>query len=256
METARTPDVSERVNRPPTKPPVPPQKAEPAVMSVPKNTCPKNALLATQEIRHNYHTSPHLRHYSHSTTSGHDAVTPPPLTLHEPAATTDQSTRTPTTDYPPLTTAPTTLLLQCPIYHSQKALMKNIFLETFGCQMNVLDSELVENQLRVLGYQFTPDPAAADVILYNTCSVREHSEQKVWSRLGALKERKTADPSLVIGVIGCMAERDGVKLMKRMPQVDLMCGPGELDQLPHLLENVLATGKQQHALAGNTARRS
>jgi tRNA-2-methylthio-N6-dimethylallyladenosine synthase len=122
--------------------------------------------------------------------------------------------------------------------------------------MNVLDSELVENQLRILGYDFTPLLDEADVVLYNTCSVREKSEQKVWSRLGTLKERKQEDPSLVIGVIGCMAERDGKSLMKRMPQVDLMCGPSELDQLPTLLDNVLKTGKQQHALAGNTARRS
>ena len=134
--------------------------------------------------------------------------------------------------------------------------MKNIYLETFGCQMNMLDSELVESQLRALGYNFTPALDDADVILYNTCSVRQRSEQKVWSRLGLLKSKKEADPSLVIGVIGCMAERDGASLMKRMPQVDLMCGPSELDQLPALLDNVLKTGKQQHALAGNTARRS
>ena len=134
--------------------------------------------------------------------------------------------------------------------------MKRIYLETFGCQMNVLDSELVENQLRVLGYEFTPALEDADVVLYNTCSVRERSEQKVWSRLGLLKARKAEEPSLVVGVIGCMAERDGLSLMRRMPHVDLMCGPSELDQLPTLLENVLKTGKQQHALAGNTSRRS
>jgi tRNA-2-methylthio-N6-dimethylallyladenosine synthase len=134
--------------------------------------------------------------------------------------------------------------------------MKKIYLETFGCQMNVLDSELVENQLRILGYDFTPALEQADVVLYNTCSVRERSEQKVWSRLGLLKARKAQDPSLVIGIIGCMAERDGVGLMKRMPHVDLMCGPSELDELPGLLENVLKTGRQQHALAGNTSRRS
>ncbi|MCL2647752.1 MAG: tRNA (N6-isopentenyl adenosine(37)-C2)-methylthiotransferase MiaB [Phycisphaerales bacterium] len=134
--------------------------------------------------------------------------------------------------------------------------MKKIYLETFGCQMNVLDSELVETQLRAIGYDFTSSLADADVVLYNTCSVRDRSEQKVWSRLGALKERKIADPSLIIGVIGCMAERDGISLMRRMPQVDLMCGPSQLDQLPTLLENVLKTSRQQHALAGNTARRS
>jgi tRNA-2-methylthio-N6-dimethylallyladenosine synthase len=134
--------------------------------------------------------------------------------------------------------------------------MKKIYLETFGCQMNVLDSELVESQLRSLGYSFTPTLESADVALYNTCSVREKSEQKVWSRLGTLKDRKAADPAFVIGVIGCMAERDGTSLMKRMPHVDLMCGPSELDQLPALLDNVLKTGKQQHALAGNTSRRT
>ncbi len=134
--------------------------------------------------------------------------------------------------------------------------MKKIFLETFGCQMNVLDSELVEGQLKSLGYVFTSDISAAQVVLYNTCSVRELAEQKVYSRLGRLRVRKVDEPELVIGVIGCMAERDGVGMLKRLPHVDLMCGPGELDQLPHLLENVLATGKQQHALAGNTSRRS
>lgn len=134
--------------------------------------------------------------------------------------------------------------------------MKRIYLETFGCQMNVLDSELVESQLRSLGYSFTPNADDAQVVLYNTCSVREQAEQKVWSRLGLMKFRKEKNPELVVGVIGCMAERDGVGLLKRMPQVDLMCGPGELDALPTLLENVLKTGRQQHALAGNTGRRS
>ena len=71
--------------------------------------------------------------------------------------------------------------------------MKKIYLETFGCQMNVLDSELVEAQLRALGYSFTPALEDADVVLYNTCSVRERSEQKVWSRLGRMRDRKAAD---------------------------------------------------------------
>src|SRR5262247_1883874 len=105
---------------------------------------------------------------------------------------------------------------------------RTVYLETFGCQMNELDSELVAGQLRALGYRFTPDAAAADVLLYNTCSVREHAEQKVWSRLGALRERKAAQPGLVVGVLGCLAERDGVDLIRRMPVVDILCGPGEL----------------------------
>ena len=118
---------------------------------------------------------------------------------------------------------------------------RRVFLETFGCQMNELDSELVSGQLRALGYRFTPDPDAAEVVLYNTCSVREHAEQKVWSRLGELAIRKRADPRLVVGVLGCMAERDGADLIRRMPVVDILCGPGELDKLPALLDNAVRT---------------
>jgi len=114
---------------------------------------------------------------------------------------------------------------------------RKLYLETFGCQMNVLDSELVMGQLRVQGYDATESPDQADVILYNTCSVREHAEQKVWSRLGALRERKTEQPNLVIGVIGCMAERDGENLFRKFPHIDILCGPGELDKLPGMVHN-------------------
>ncbi len=150
---------------------------------------------------------------------------------------------------------------------------RTVYLETFGCQMNELDSELVSGQLRSLGYRFSPDPAAADVILYNTCSVREHAEQKVWSRLGELAVRKLTEPGLVVGVLGCMAERDGVALIKRMPVVDILCGPGELDKLPGLLDNAVRTrasliadetvsspaskkSASQVSLQGSTSRRS
>jgi len=148
-----------------------------------------------------------------------------------------------------------------------------VYIETFGCQMNELDSELVCGQLRALGYGFTTDSSRADVVLYNTCSVREHAEQKVWSRLGELRERKLTQPNLVVGVLGCMAERDGEDLMRRMPVVDVMCGPGELDKLPTLLDNAVRTrasllaelpehlnatdvSARQVALQGNTSRRS
>ncbi len=114
---------------------------------------------------------------------------------------------------------------------------RKLYLETFGCQMNVLDSELVLGQLRAQGYESVEDRDQADVILYNTCSVREHAEQKVWSRLGELRDRKKLEPHLVIGVIGCMAERDGTNLFKRHPHVDVLCGPGELDKLPSLVHN-------------------
>jgi tRNA-2-methylthio-N6-dimethylallyladenosine synthase len=114
---------------------------------------------------------------------------------------------------------------------------RKLYLETFGCQMNVLDSELVLGQLRAHGYEPVEDRDQADVIIYNTCSVREHAEQKVWSRLGELRERKKRESHLVIGVIGCMAERDGTNIFQRHPHVDVLCGPGELDKLATLVHN-------------------
>jgi tRNA-2-methylthio-N6-dimethylallyladenosine synthase len=147
--------------------------------------------------------------------------------------------------------------------------MPKLYLETFGCQMNVLDSELVLSQLRARGYESTEDRDHADVILYNTCSVREHAEQKVWSRLGELRQRKADEPGLVIGVIGCMAEREGTSLFKRHPHVDILCGPAELDKLPNMVHNAVVAQKtfsprqargdlpdRQVALMGKSVRRS
>src|SRR3954466_13579855 len=123
----------------------------------------------------------------------------------------------------------------------RQIMQPKLYLETFGCQMNVLDSELVLGQLRAQGYETAEDRDDADVIIYNTCSVREHAEQKVWSRLGELRDRKKADPGLVIGVIGCMAERDGKGIFEKYPHVDILCGPGELDKLPGLVHNAAVT---------------
>src|SRR5438874_6694779 len=137
---------------------------------------------------------------------------------------------------------------------------RKLYLETFGCQMNVLDSELVLGQLRAHGYEPVEKRDEAQVIIYNTCSVREHAEQKVWSRLGELRQRKRDEPELVIGVIGCMAERDGVNIFAKFPHVDVLCGPGELDKLPALVHNaVVANGSlnnRQVALMGAAVRRS
>ncbi len=120
--------------------------------------------------------------------------------------------------------------------------VRRYFLETMGCQMNVLDSELVAGQLRALGYEPAGHARDADVVLINTCSVRGHAEDKVYSRLGELGRLKRRRPEMVIGVIGCMAERDPDGLLDRCRQVDFLCGPSQIARIPALVQDVLDGG--------------
>jgi len=131
-----------------------------------------------------------------------------------------------------------------------------VYLETLGCQMNVLDSELVLGQLRARNYRQVQSIADADVVLINTCSVREHAEQKALSRLGAAKKPKLRNPDMVVGVIGCMAERDPDGLLDKVPHVDLVCGPGELNKIPAMIEEVQASRQRMVALTQDKKRRS
>jgi tRNA-2-methylthio-N6-dimethylallyladenosine synthase len=125
-----------------------------------------------------------------------------------------------------------------------------------GCQMNVLDSELVYGLLRAQGYTVTDDMTKADVVLINTCSVRDHAEQKALSRLGSLKKPKASREGMIVGVIGCMAERDPDGIFASMPHVDLVCGPGVLNRLPALIEEVQAGRRRAVALSQSLSRRS
>jgi len=111
--------------------------------------------------------------------------------------------------------------------------MPRIYIETYGCQMNVSDSELMLGVLARDGYVRTDDPAEADVMLVNTCAVRDHAEQRVLGRMGELKRHKR--PGDVLGVVGCMAQRLGPTLLERVPQVDLVIGPDGYRGLPELI---------------------
>jgi len=111
--------------------------------------------------------------------------------------------------------------------------MPRVYIETYGCQMNVSDSELMFGVLGREGYVRTEDPAEADVLLVNTCAVRDHAEQRVLGRMGELKRYKR--PGDVLGVVGCMAQRLGPKLLERVPQVDLVIGPDGYRGLPELI---------------------
>jgi tRNA-2-methylthio-N6-dimethylallyladenosine synthase len=122
---------------------------------------------------------------------------------------------------------------------------KKLYIETVGCQMNVLDSELVVASLRREGYELTRSTAEADCVLFNTCSVREHAEEKIYSALGRLKNAKLKHPEKVIGVIGCMAQNHQRTVFERAPYVDLVVGPGQLHQVPALVAKVAAGDGQQ-----------
>lgn len=124
-----------------------------------------------------------------------------------------------------------------------------LYIETVGCQMNVLDSELVVGGLRRQGYELTYEAEAADVILFNTCSVRQHAEDKIYSALGRLRHHKRRHPGTVIGVLGCMAQKDQDLIRRRAPHVDIVCGTGQLARLPELIGAVQATGTPQTALS-------
>jgi tRNA-2-methylthio-N6-dimethylallyladenosine synthase len=104
--------------------------------------------------------------------------------------------------------------------------------------MNRLDSELVASSLRAAGHEMVADARQADVVLYNTCSVRRQAENKVYSRLGAQGQRKASGVKVIVGVLGCLAQRQGEGLLREYPQVDLVCAPGQLDALAEMIEEV------------------
>ena len=131
---------------------------------------------------------------------------------------------------------------------------RTVFLETFGCQMNRLDSELVLGQLHKLGYRPAAEAHTADLVLLNTCSVRQHAEDKVLSRLGELRKPKQRRPDMIIGVIGCMAERDGAGILRAAPHVDLICGPGQLNRIPALLAEIIDTRGRASATSDDKSR--
>lgn len=139
------------------------------------------------------------------------------------------------------------------------------FLHSYGCQMNKLDSELVESRLTEAGYRPAVREEEADVVLLNTCSVRQHAEDRVWSRLGRLRVRKRSEPGLVVGVLGCMAQEHRRDLQARMPHVDLVVGPsafGDIEQKVAAartrnrgVEDSARVLAVDHGVSGDTIRR-
>lgn len=120
---------------------------------------------------------------------------------------------------------------------------KKLFIETYGCQMNAGDSEIVVSIMQREGYRYTEQIAEADVILINTCSIRDNAEQRIWGRLSEMRRLRKAKPTLVVGIIGCMAERLKEKLIESESGVDIVAGPDSYRDLPSLVRKAEDGGK-------------
>ena len=119
---------------------------------------------------------------------------------------------------------------------------KRLYVETYGCQMNVGDSEILVSIMQDEGYRYTEDIAQADVILVNTCSIRDNAEQRIWGRLREFHRYKRARKGLVVGIVGCMAERLREELFERETVVDVVAGPDSYRELPRLVAAAAAGG--------------
>src|ERR1700752_2523803 len=120
----------------------------------------------------------------------------------------------------------------------------HVYLETFGCQMNEYDSELVRSLMKQDGFVFTDERERADVILMNTCAIRENAHNKVYKHLSELKKLKRQRP-LVVGVLGCMAQNLKKELTEVQPLVDVLVGPDGYRQLPILIRNAMLAQEEQ-----------
>ena len=129
--------------------------------------------------------------------------------------------------------------------------MKTFYIETFGCQMNAHDSEKVVGTLVTEGYSQVEEPEAADLVLYNTCSIRDKAEQKVFHRLQQFK--KNAGKGKIFGVLGCVAQQEGEKIFERAPHVSLVAGSASYNQLPQMLVQLEAGNRRVTGLSLDTS---
>ena len=125
---------------------------------------------------------------------------------------------------------------------------QRVFIETYGCQMNEADTELMFGLLRHQGYSVADNAEEADVVLLNTCAVRDRAEERILGRLGWYKALKGKKPDVVLGVAGCMAERLREKLIEKAPHVDLVIGPDAYRRLPNLLEQIRDDDENDYAV--------
>ncbi len=120
--------------------------------------------------------------------------------------------------------------------------MKSVYVKTYGCQMNVYDSDRMRDTLKAEGYVETLVPDNADLVIFNTCHIREHAAEKVYSELGRIKKLKVNKPDMLVAVAGCVAQAEGAEIIRRAKTVDLVFGPQTYHRLPDLIARRLETG--------------
>ncbi len=130
------------------------------------------------------------------------------------------------------------------LFHPPQATRGSVYIKTFGCQMNNYDSEIMAGVLVAAGYGLTDDPAVANVILLNTCGIRDKAEQKVYSQVGRYRPYKDKNQNLIIGVGGCVGQLVGEEILKKAPLADLVFGTSNIDKLPQFLEYIDYSGER------------
>ena len=116
--------------------------------------------------------------------------------------------------------------------------IEKFFVKTYGCQMNVFDSERIEDSLSNYGIKKVKEPRCSDLILLNTCHIREKAAEKVYSELGRLRKIKRDNPEIKIGVIGCVAQAEGKEIIRRAEIVDMVLGPQVYHRLPEIIQRI------------------
>jgi tRNA-2-methylthio-N6-dimethylallyladenosine synthase len=131
---------------------------------------------------------------------------------------------------------------------NNKAIKRKLYIETYGCAMNLADSEVMASIMMGEGFQTTQSPEDADVVFINTCAIRENAEARIWGRLKELRIRKRINPGIIVGVMGCMAERLKTKLLEQEKLVDIVVGPDAYRDIPQLIKQVEAGQKAVNVL--------
>ena len=125
---------------------------------------------------------------------------------------------------------------------------------TYGCQMNFSDAERMEGELAKLGYESIEDMEQADLIMINTCAVRENAEDKVYGKIGEIKNLKRKNPDLILGITGCMAQKEGEKLIKRAPHIDFVLGTNKIQEVVSTVSK-LEQAQEKHIVIQKSMKR-